>query len=311
MKKIVIIPGGFHPYHAGHRALYDAAREAFPSADVYVAATADTSNRPFPFEVKQKLARLAGIPAHRFIQVRSPFRAEEITQMYDPATTQLIFVRSEKDRDNQPRAGGVRRDGTPAYLQPYKRSGLQPMNTHGYIAYLPVVQFGPGMTSATEIRSKWPTMDQDQKLNLVKSIYPATADNDKLAGVVIQMLDAVIAPAEPAEPAVKEATVRNDPELGIVIAPTGTQQELPEGLLVRDVTRQLLEVVRSLRSGQYRNVEHLLYGAGGLENRIRALARYQDHEDRTKGRSIAPGATVDIGESDYIEEKLSELMPLR
>jgi len=96
-----------------------------------------------------------------------------------------------------------------------------------------------------------------------------------------------------------------------VIAPTGTQQELPEGLLVRDVTRQLLEVVRSLRSGQYRNVEHLLYGAGGLENRIRALARYQDHEDRTKGRSIAPGATVDIGESDYIEEKLSELMPLR
>lgn len=308
MKKIVIIPGGFHPYHAGHKALYDAAREAFPSADVYVAATADTSTRPFPFPVKQKLAKLAGIPPHRFIQVKSPFRAEEITQMYDPSDTQLIFVRSEKDRDSQPRPGGVKRDGSPAYLQPFKRSGLQPMNVHGYMAYLPVVQFGPGMTSATEIRSKWPTMDQDQKIGLVKSMYPVTADNDKLAGVVVQMLDTVMASAEPA---VKEATVKNDPEQGILIAPTGTQQELPEGLLVKDVARQLIEVVRSLRSGQYRNVEHLLYSAGGLENRVRALARYQDYQDKTQGQAPATGAMVDIGESDYIEEKLSQLIPPR
>lgn len=304
MKKLVIIPGGFHPYHAGHKALYDAARETFPSADVYVAATADTSTRPFPFEIKQKLARLAGIPAHRFIQVKSPFRAEEITQMYDPATTQLIFVRSEKDRENHPRPGGVKRDGTPAYLQPYRRTGLQPMNTNGYMAYLPVVQFGPGMTSATEIRSKWPTMDQDQKVSLVKSMYPTTVDNDKLASVVIKMLDTVMGGQEPA---VKEATVRRDPEQGVVIAPTDTQQEIPEDLLVRDVARQLTEVVQSLRSGRYRNVEHLLYGAGGLENRIRALARYQDYEDRLAGKNMPQDRAIDIGESDYIEEKLSQL----
>ena len=53
MKKLVIIPGGFHPYHAGHKALYDAARTAFPSADVYVAATDDQSDRPFPFKIKK------------------------------------------------------------------------------------------------------------------------------------------------------------------------------------------------------------------------------------------------------------------
>jgi hypothetical protein len=308
MKKLVIIPGGFHPYHAGHKALYDAARSAFPSADVYVAATADTSTRPFPFEVKQKLAKLAGIPAHRFIQVKSPFRAEEITQMYDPTDTQLIFVRSEKDRDSQPRAGGTKRDGSPAYLQPYKRAGMQPMNTHGYMAYLPVVQFGSGMTSATEIRSKWPDMDQDQKINLVKSMYPATAGNDRLVSVVIKMLDTVMVPAGPA---VKEATVINDPQAGVLIAPTDTQQEIPEDLLVRDVARQLTEVVRSLRSGQYRNVEHLLYSAGGLENRIRALARYQDYEDKLGDRPMPTRQVIDIGESDYIEEKLSQLMPNR
>ena len=190
MKKLVIIPGGFHPFHAGHKALYDAAVTAFPSADVYIAATADTSTRKFPFEIKEKLARLSGIPAHRFIQVKNPFRAEEITQHFDPNETQLIFVRSEKDRNEQPQAGGVKKDGSSSYLQPYKRNGMQPMRKHGYIAYLPVVQFGPGMTSATEIRAKWPDMTLDQKAGLVNALYPQTEGNDKLTTVTIKLIDA-------------------------------------------------------------------------------------------------------------------------
>jgi len=189
MKKLVIIPGGFHPFHAGHKALYDAARAAFPSAEIYIAATADTSNRPFPFPIKEKLAQLAGIPPHRFIQVKSPFRAEEITQHFDPTDTQLIFVRSEKDTGTQPQAGGIKKDGSPSYLQPYKRNGLLPMSQHAYMAYLPVVQFGPGMTSATEIRAKWPSMPMGEKINLVNQLYPATLNNDKLTKVTVKLLD--------------------------------------------------------------------------------------------------------------------------
>lgn len=194
MKKIVIVPGGFHPFHAGHKALYDAARETFPSADVFVAATADTSNRPFPFAVKKFLAQQAGVPGNRFIQVKSPFRAEEITQMYDPDDTQLIFVRSEKDAQKQPQAGGVKRDGSPAYLQPYKRNKLEPFSQHGYMAYLPTVQFGPGMTSATEIRAKWPEMSSEEKIGLVKIMYPSTAAKDAAAGKIVSMLDEIMAP---------------------------------------------------------------------------------------------------------------------
>jgi hypothetical protein len=194
MRKLVIIPGGFHPFHAGHMALYDAARETFPSAEIYVAATADTSTRPFPFDVKKKLARLAGIPAHRFIQVKSPFRANEITEHFEPNDTVLIFVRSEKDQAQQPQPGGVKKDGTPGYLQPYKRNRLEPMSRHAYMAYLPVVQFGSGMTSATEIRSKWPGMAPEQRAALVNSMYPATVGNEQLTGVTVKMLDAVMAP---------------------------------------------------------------------------------------------------------------------
>jgi hypothetical protein len=199
MKKLVIMPGGFHPWHAGHTALYNSAQTVFPSADVFVAATADVSNRPFPFKLKKTLAQAAGVPANKFIQVRSPFRAEEITQLYNPADTQLIFVRSAKDMDQAPRPGGVKRNGEPSYLQPYKRNGLKPMTEHAYIAYLPVQQFGSGMTSATEIRGKWPTMTDRQKANLIRVIYPAAANNAAAVDKLVEILDSILSNNEVAE----------------------------------------------------------------------------------------------------------------
>ena len=66
MTTVVIMPGGFHPFHAGHLALYQSAQRAFPDAEVFVAATNDTSARPFPFAVKEKLAKLAGVEPGQF-----------------------------------------------------------------------------------------------------------------------------------------------------------------------------------------------------------------------------------------------------
>ena len=207
MKQLVIMPGGFHPFHAGHLALYQAAQKAFPGADVYVAATADTSERPFPFPLKQKLSKLAGVPADRFVQVKSPFSAQEITAKYDPNTTALIFVRSEKDQNtvpqpakrdaqgNLPLVTRGPRKGQPVsdYLQFYTgKENLEPMNRHAYIDYLPTVEFGPGMTSATEIRTVWPTLNDKRKTALVMSLYPKTQTNPKLAANVVKMLDTAI-----------------------------------------------------------------------------------------------------------------------
>ena len=299
MKKLVIIPGGFHPFHVGHKALYDAARSAFPSADIYVAATADTSNRPFPFDVKKQLARIAGIDGHRFIQVKSPFRAEEITQHYDPATTQLIFVRSDKDQQSQPMPGGVKKDGTPGYLQPYKRNGAEPMSKHGYIAYLPTVQFGPGMTSATEIRAKWPGMTPEQKISLVHSMYPDTLQKEPLGGVIVKMLDTVIGGAAKE---VDEATLVNDPEQGVQIRPDGGLGTWNEDTLKSSLVAQLVELAGMLKAGNYRGVEHLLYKAGAVQSKVQALARLDDFKQKQGNRPIARGREIDIGESDYMEE---------
>jgi hypothetical protein len=192
MKKIVVLPGGYHPYHAGHYSLFKAAEEKFPDADVYLAATNDTKTRPFPFEIKKKLAQLAGVNPDQFVQVKSPFKAEEITQKYNPEQDVLIFVRSEKDRDEQPKPGGTKKDGSPSYFQPYDPDNLESFNKHAYMEYLPTIEFGPGIKSATEIRNAWPNLNERQKLAMVMSLYPRTQQNKKLADVAVKMLDAGI-----------------------------------------------------------------------------------------------------------------------
>jgi hypothetical protein len=211
MKQIVIMTGGFHPFHAGHYALYKSALEAFPQADVYVAATNDQKVRPFPFEIKEKLAKLAGVQPGRFVQVKSPFMPKEITQNYDPENDVVIFVRSEKDRNEQPKPGGTKKDGSPAYFQPYTGKDMQPFSKHAYIDYLPTVEFGPGIKSATEIRNAWPGLNDRQKTAMVMSLYPATQKNQKLALNVVKLLDAGMGTetSEAANPAQQAAIAIN------------------------------------------------------------------------------------------------------
>lgn len=340
MKKLVILPGGFHPFHAGHAALYNAAREAFPSADVFVAATADTSTRPFPFAVKKFLAQQAGIPSNRFIQVKSPFRAEEITQMYDPNDTVLIFVRSEKDTQKQPQPGGVKRDGSPAYLQSYKRTGLRPFGEQGYMAYLPTVQFGPGMTSATEIRAKWPGMSLEEKIDLVKVLYPSAATRNDAAGKIVSILDEIMhsnmeegmagaqaslmgAPAgggalqQTRVPMANdtdrdrkgvrmgqefdEATLINNPDAGVQIQPAGGMGTYDEQTLVSNLARKFASMVEMVRNRNYGNLHHVLYRAGVVENMVRALAELAAFQQQQGRRPIAKGREIDI--TDYLDEK--------
>jgi hypothetical protein len=313
MKKLVIIPGGFHPYHAGHKALYDAAREAFPSAEVYVAATDDTTGRPFPFKTKKFLAQQAGIPGNRFIQVKSPFSAEEITQHFDPNETQLIFVRSEKDRDQNPQPGqpgqiitrGPRKGLSP-YLQPYKRTGLESMKNHAYMTYLPTVQFGAGMTSATEIRAKWPGMTAEQKAGLVRVLYPQAADNETKVAKVVEILDTVMG-AVP-EKAVDEAVLVNDPDAGHQIIPDGGMGTWDEQSLRTNLMRKFVAMGDMIKNKDYKGLDYVLYQGGVVKSMLTALKQYQGFLDKQGRRPIGRGREIDLSKialdenPDYIEE---------
>src|ERR1700727_934919 len=96
-KLLCILPGGFHIFTTAHFAAYRYLVKNFPNADVFVASSNDTSTRPFNFEQKKFLAVQAGIPAGKFIQVKSPYKSHEITKHYDAANTVLIFGLGRKD----------------------------------------------------------------------------------------------------------------------------------------------------------------------------------------------------------------------
>ena len=125
------------------------------------------------------------------MQVKSPFRAEEIASQYNPNRDVLIFVRSEKDANTQPQAGGVKKDGSDSYLQPLlgaKR--LEPFAQHAYMAYLPTVEFGPGaFTSASEIRAAWPKLTPKRRMALVMSLYPSTQKDPAGAQDIVSIFD--------------------------------------------------------------------------------------------------------------------------
>jgi hypothetical protein len=300
MKKLVIMPGGFHPFHPGHLSLYHAAQRAFPGADVYIAATNDTSERPFPFAIKEKLAQLAGVAPGHFVQVKSPFQAREITDRLTPKErddTVLIFVRSQKDQGKPPVAGQMKKDGTPGYLQSYADQGeaaLSPITKHAYLAYLPVEEFG-GMTSATEIRSRWPYMTAEDKAKLVNVLYPRTQNNKRLTAATVKLLDQGMPQA--VKESIEEAQLINDPE-GHRIAPSGGMGTWDEATLVSSLARQFTDVVGMLKAKNYTGVEYLLYRAGAIKAKVEALARYAEFMDRQGRRPIAKNKTIDIGEAN-------------
>jgi hypothetical protein len=71
------------------------------------------------------------------------------------------------------------------------------------------VEFGPGMTSATEIRGAWPQLNEKRRTALVMSLYPKTQSNPKLAATVVKMLDTAIG-TEVAENQGWAATLESD-----------------------------------------------------------------------------------------------------
>lgn len=235
MNKFVIISGGFHPFHAGHMALYNSAKQSFPDAQVLVCATNVQSERPFPFNIKQKLAELSGVPKADFIQVDRQFSTEDpnlAKRIGDTNNAIVIFVRSEKDKNEEPKGLPLNADtdkiplasrgpnkGKPMKLLDYSvnKDNLKPASQHTYMAYLPTVEFGPGITSASEIRNAWPKLNDKRKLAMIYSLYPVTQKKPDLAQMVIKIFNNIMVDSvatEAANPAQQAAIAISMKEKG-------------------------------------------------------------------------------------------------
>jgi len=174
---LVIYPGHFQPLHRGHQAVFQKLQEEYGD-NVYIATSDKTNsnNSPFDYNDKTVMARAANIPLDKVVQVKSTYSPAEITKLFDPNNTVLIFVVGVKDMELDPRFKfDDKKDGTKSYLQKFKNEEVaEPMSKHGYIMSAPTVEFellGQPVTSATQVRKLYAASDDAKRDKILKDLY--------------------------------------------------------------------------------------------------------------------------------------------
>lgn len=173
MRTLVIYGGRFHPFHKGHKSVYDTLTKKFGHDNVYVVSSGKQApiSSPFAFEEKKKMMELLGIPGDKIVEVKNPYMPREITDHVDPEQTAIIFAVSEKDAERFSFA--PKKDGSPSYMQPITKK-LKPLNQHGYVYLLPTLDFtiaGKSVRSASEIRSMYLKANDKGRTALLIDLY--------------------------------------------------------------------------------------------------------------------------------------------
>jgi hypothetical protein len=244
MNTIVIYPGRYEPPHLGHKASYNQLQKTFPDAKVFVATSGVTApvTHPFTFADKVELFGKLGIPASLVVQCASPYRAQEITEnIPDPENTVLIFAVSAKDMegDNARFKYGVKKDGSPSYMQPYPGSvkKCKPLTKHAYVYTTDVATFkvmGKDANSATSIRKLYIDGSDQDRERIIHDLYGHTDTAIK------QMFDQRLGVAEK----VKSAVIQHAPIDANVLdtsAPVQRESKVSKAKLAK-----LLESIQTL-----------------------------------------------------------------
>jgi Domain of unknown function (DUF6321)/Cytidylyltransferase-like len=177
MHVLVVYSGRFQPFHLGHKAVYDQLVAEY-GHDVYIATSTKTEPERSPFSFADKLAMIkaTGIAGDKVIQVKNPYKPDEITAGYDAHHTILLFAVGAKDMQTDPRFNfGKKKDGQPSYLQKFKDlEHVEPMNKHAYVVASPTVEFeigGKTVTSATAIRAQYQAAKPAARVKLLAELY--------------------------------------------------------------------------------------------------------------------------------------------
>jgi hypothetical protein len=195
---------------------------------------------------------------------------------------------------------------------------------------LPTVQFGPGMTSATEIRAKWPAMTPEQKIKLVQQLYPDTQQKEAMVGVIVKIFDEVmgsgveetlvgaatgsgalnptrVSMSNGPDSGVEEAVLVNDPNEGHLIVPDGGLGTWDEKSLVSNLARKFASMLDMLKSGEYARLHSVLRKGQVVDSMLTALAQYERFMQQQGQRPIARGREIDLAQTgmaeDYVEER--------
>ncbi len=181
-KKIfVIYPGRFHPWHKGHKGVFDYLSTKYGGNDVYITTTdvVELPKSPFSFDEKVKMMTLTGVPLYKIIKVKNNYNLQSLVGQIpiDINRDSIVFAVSEKDMTEDPRFSRfTKKDGSLAYLQPIPKNltKLQPAITHGYIDTVPTTDFtvlGMPARSASQLRAQYANLTPQQQKMFIKDLF--------------------------------------------------------------------------------------------------------------------------------------------
>lgn len=176
---IAIYPGRFQPFGKHHAESFKWLQSKFGKANTYIATSnvIDLPKSPFSFKDKADIIKHYGL-ADRLVQVKNPYKSEEILSKFDPNTTAVVFMVGSKDMQTDPRfAMKPKKDGSASYFQAYEKNkeNLQGFDKHGYLIIAPHVSIGIpeyGEMSGTSLRKALGAkIPRSQKINVFKSVF--------------------------------------------------------------------------------------------------------------------------------------------
>ena len=201
---IVIYPGRFHPFHKGHKGVFDLLNSKFKNVYIATSDKVEPGRSPFNFEEKVQIMGMLGVQPNNVLKVKQTYNGNEYMSRFNNSYG-LIFAVSEKDMDDDPRfnfpASGMnlKKNGEPAYLQKFTDlSKIEDMTKHGYIMTVPTTTFkvgGHDVNSASQIRSLLGSDNIDDAKQAFVDLYDKYNEtvfnliHNKLGGKTMESID--------------------------------------------------------------------------------------------------------------------------
>ena len=156
---IAVYPGRFQPFGRHHAEAFKWLQKQFGAKNAFV-VTSDKVEKPkSPFSFTDKKLIIGQYGIKNVMQVKNPYKAEELLSQYDPTTTAVVFMVGDKDMQEDPRFRiGKLKSGKDSYFQDYKanKDNMMGYDQHGYLIVAPHVSLdipGYGEMSGTALRA--------------------------------------------------------------------------------------------------------------------------------------------------------------
>jgi len=162
-KTVVIYPGRFQPFGPHHFKSYKWLCSVFGPDNVFIVTSNHQDlNSPLTFQEKLLCISKYNISKDKIVEVKNPYKADEVIQRFDPDNTSVIFAYGEKDFG---RIKFQKTDGTQGYFrQFYGQKQLEPLSKCGYVVDMPdaSLKYDGQEINGTFLRQILPLANRDE-----------------------------------------------------------------------------------------------------------------------------------------------------